>query len=189
MFPVPLALGINSRRYWREIYHRKKLPSIFWRSPNLPFELSSEDEKQNKSKQPPHCKSGLRGDVAEIPVRQQGEEICWWVKKREERLGLRAKDAGGRGSRGKRVRGNQQQVGEWEQRTHERKSSSIWTRHPGSHCCTNGPRSCLFLSSEIWDFSLRLYPHLLFSCLPGKPWGNIRTESTRESEILWWENY
>lgn len=76
MFPVPLALGINSRTYWREIYHRKKLPSIFWRSPNLPFELSSEDEKRNKSKQPPHCKSGLRGDVAEIPARQQGEEIC-----------------------------------------------------------------------------------------------------------------
>lgn len=75
--PPPHHFGTecNSRRHWGKTLSHKKLLGVFWNSPNLAFELGSEGEAEKTNKRASHFTSGLWGDAAEIPVREQGEEI------------------------------------------------------------------------------------------------------------------
>lgn len=75
-FPHDFGTEFNSHRHWGKLYHSKKLLGIFWNSPNLAFELGSEGEAGKTNKQrASHFRSGLWDGAAEVPVREQGEEI------------------------------------------------------------------------------------------------------------------
>lgn len=75
-FPHHAGTEFNSHRHSGKLSHSKKLLGISWNRPSL-FELGSEGEagKNNKKRIASHFRSGLWDGAAEIPVREQGEEI------------------------------------------------------------------------------------------------------------------